>query len=151
MKDQLVTSSRACFTVIAHTMLISQGSVFLLRRHKTGVLDGWYSLPGGHMELGETTTLCAARECCEEAGVEVENLELRRIHSYLFRGDQGLNFIFSSKNWSGSPRIAEPEVFDDGGFFLLHELPSKTLPWVKDAVDAYRKNQNDVELVESFN
>ena len=103
------------------------------------------------MELGETTTLCAARECSEEAGVEVENLELRRIHSYLFRGDQGLNFIFSSKNWSGSPCIAEPEVFDDGGFFLLHKLPSKTLPWVKDAVDAYRKNQNDVELVESFN
>ena len=102
------------------------------------------------MELGETMTVCAARECSEEAGVEVENLELRRIHSYLFRGDQGLNFIFSSKNWSGSPRIAEPEVFDDGGFFLFHELPPKTLPWVKDTVDAYRKNQNDVELVERF-
>ena len=151
MKDQLVTSSRACFTVIAHTMLILQGSVFLLRRHKTGVLDGWYSLPGGHMELGETTTLCAARECSEEAGVEVENLELRRIHSYLFRGDQGLNFILTSKKWTGSPHIGEPEFFNDGGFFLFDELPLKTLSWVKSAVDGYRKNQNDFELVENFN
>ncbi len=87
----------------------------------------------------------------EETGIEVENLELRRIHSYLFRGDQGLNFIFTSKKWTGSPRIGEPEIFNDGGFFPFDELPLKTLSWVKLAVDAYRKNQNDFELVENFN
>ena len=86
----------------------------------------------------------------EETGIEVENLKLRRIHSYLFRRDQGLNFIFTSKEWTGSPHIGEPEFFNDGGFFLFDELPPKTLSWVKDAVDAYRKNQNDFELVESF-
>ena len=150
MNDQLARDSRARFAVIAHTMLISGSSVFLLRRNRTGALDGWYSLPGGHLELGETITECATRECSEETGIEVENLKLRRVHSYLFRGDQGLNFIFTSKEWTGLPHIGEPEFFNDGGFFLFDELPPKTLTWVKDAVDAYRKNQNDFELVENF-
>ena len=151
MKEQPSTSLRPGFTVIAHTVLIRKGSVFLLRRYKTGLLDGWYCLPGGHMKLGETVTECAKRECYEEAGIEIENLELRRIYSYFFKGDQGLNFIFTSKKWTGSPHIAEPEFFNDGGFFLFDELPPKTLSWVKDAVDAYLKNQNDFELVENFN
>ena len=81
MKEQPSTSPRPSFTVIAHTMLIRKGSVFLLRRYKTGLLDGWYSLPGGHMELGETITECATRECYEEVGIELESIELRRIHN----------------------------------------------------------------------
>ena len=103
------------------------------------------------MELGETITDCATRECYEEVGIELESIELRRIHNYFFRGDQGLNFIFTSKKWVRSPHIGEPELFNDGRFFLFDELPPKTLSWVKDAVDAYQKNQNDFQLVENFN
>ena len=103
------------------------------------------------MEPGERVTECAIRECYEEAGIKLESLELRRIHSYFSRGDQGLNFIFTSKRWTGFPHIGEPEFFNDGGFFLFEELPSKTLSWVKDAVGAHHENKNDFELVENFN
>ena len=105
--------------------------MFLLRRHRTGALDGWYSLPGGHLELGETITECATRECSEETGIEVENLKLRRIHSYLYRGDQGLNFIFTSKKWTGSPHISEPEFFNDGGFSCSTNYLLKLFPGLR--------------------
>ena len=43
---------RDLFPVVVHALLIQDQKVFLLRRNKTGIMDGFYALPGGHQNSG---------------------------------------------------------------------------------------------------
>ena len=138
------------FPIIVHIMLIQNEEVFLLRRQKTGVMDGWYGLPGGHMEYGETVKEAAIRECVEEAGVEINTIILRDIYSYRFEQEQGLNFVFFSEDWVGMAINAEPEVFDDARCFPLHGLPRKTIGWVRASISSVRLGRKGVSLIEDF-
>lgn len=50
--------------------------ILLTRRKNTSYMDGWYSLPGGHMEENETLQECGAREIEEETGLSVSPNDL---------------------------------------------------------------------------
>ena len=49
-----------------------------------GPLEGCAEFPGGKCRAGETTGLCARRECLEETGLEVQAVELlmHRVFTY---------------------------------------------------------------------
>lgn len=52
----------------AMTMVVDQGAVLMIRRHRF-VLDQWvWELPGGYVDPNEDTRLTAAREVEEETG-----------------------------------------------------------------------------------
>lgn len=52
--------------------VVRQGRALLVRRHDSGPLAGLWSLPGGHVEWGETLREAALRELREETGIEAE-------------------------------------------------------------------------------
>ena len=66
--------SRATFPVVVHVLLIRDERLFLLRRSNTGFMDGYFSLPGGHQDIGESVSEAAIRECLEETGVQAPRL-----------------------------------------------------------------------------
>lgn len=43
---------------------------------------GWYALPGGFVEIGESVELACTREMKEETGLEIDNNALRLIGVY---------------------------------------------------------------------
>jgi len=43
--------------------------VLLHRRYRTGYMDGFYTFPSGHLEMGESLQVGAARELLEETGL----------------------------------------------------------------------------------
>ncbi len=128
---------RARFPVVVHVLFTRRvegtREICLFRRSNTGFMDGWFTLPGGHQERGETLIEAATRECTEEVGVITRSLTPLATLGYQNKGHQGLNFIFRCDAWEGELRLAEP-VFDQMIWTHSGELPSPYATWLDDVL-----------------
>lgn len=127
---------------IRHTLSVSvfaaacrDGEVLLLRRARTGWMDGHLSLPAGSHDGAETLTQAAARELREEAGLHVEHERLRLIHLlHVQAGDNGRDWLgafFLAETWHGQPALGEPDKHDLLGWHPLESLPESLVPYVR--------------------
>ena len=128
---------RDLFPVVVHTLLWRQGSVVLLRRSGTGYLDGWYALPGGHLQRGEGVVECAVREIREETGINVDESRVRAaaVMPYMSGEHQGIDFIIACDDFPGEPTLAEPHRADAIGFWPVDALPHNTVPYLRPALE----------------
>lgn len=110
------------------------GRVLLARRFNTGFMDGFYSLPAGHIEPGESVTAALVRETREEIGLTLNLAQCRFVHVQHRRNPDRVyyDFYFASNQWDGEPRICEPHKCDDLRWFALNALPANTVPYVQD-------------------
>ena len=127
-------TARSRFDIIVHTLVFDHDRLLLLRRANTGFLDGYYSLPGGHVEAGEEVAKAAAREVREEARIEILELEPVVVMPY---GD-GVDFLFEAKRWRGPAEIGEPDRCDDLVWAPPDRLPEKTAPYLRTALELRR-------------
>ena len=66
----------------------TQAKKFLLGKQKQRNGDGFYALPGGHLQVGDSWIECADRELKEETGLEnVHNWELTYITNDVVKGE----------------------------------------------------------------
>ena len=142
--------SRDKFPVVVHVLLLRasvgrQQEVFLLRRANTGFMDGYYALPGGHQQVGESVSQAANRECREEAGVEAD-LKAVCVMPYRTGHQQGLNFLFEAHAWRGVPGICEPALFDDCLWSAMDHLPQPHAAWLPNALLARQAGDWFVEF-----
>jgi ADP-ribose pyrophosphatase YjhB (NUDIX family) len=101
-----------------HVLLERGGEVLLMRRAGTGFFDGLYSLPGGHVEEGESLRATAVREMREELGIELAEASLEVLGVVHRRSDTNrIDFFLRAQAWLGEPRIAEPHKCDDLRWF----------------------------------
>jgi 8-oxo-dGTP diphosphatase len=66
----------------------SAGRVLLIRR-KNEPFKGAYALPGGFVDIGETTEAACRREVLEETGLSVDDLQLIGVYSEPSRDPRG--------------------------------------------------------------
>lgn len=69
--------------------LIIEGDNILLVERGKEPLKGYWSLPGGLLELGERLADAIKREVLEETGLEVEPLSMHEIFERIMPDDQG--------------------------------------------------------------
>jgi 8-oxo-dGTP diphosphatase len=67
-----------------------EGHILLIRRG-SDPYEGYWALPGGFVEVGETLEEAAAREAEEETGLEVEIIRLVGVYSDPDRDPRGHN------------------------------------------------------------
>ena len=82
METKIIKDKRTGFkTVPASYVLFIEGSkILMLQRKNTGFWDGYYSLPAGHLEEGETAIESTVREAKEEVGVDIKKSDLEFAH-----------------------------------------------------------------------
>ncbi len=68
----------------ASAAIFRDGRILLGERGK-GAMAGYWSLPGGHVEPGETARAAAAREVLEETSITAEILGLLDLHEVIRR------------------------------------------------------------------
>ncbi len=127
-----------------YILLYKDGQVLLLRRTNTGYRDGWYSLPAGHVELGEPAHLAAVREAEEEVGIDINPADLRLVHVMqrvaLEGGYERIDLVFEATKWGGEPENMEPEKCDDMRWFNVDDLPDKIIPNVRSVLQCVGDN-----------
>lgn len=69
--------------------LIFKGGSILLVERGGNPLKGYWSLPGGLLETGETIEEAVAREALEETGLRVKPIEFFGLYQRIMRDSQG--------------------------------------------------------------
>lgn len=115
-----------------------KNEVFLLRRTNSAWKNGYYSLPAGRVEEGETFINGAIREAHEEAGVIVAPEDLF-LYAVINRRDTGkapdwVDLFYTAKAWQGEACAYETEKFDHGDWFSLDGLPSNLIENQRDGL-----------------
>ncbi|SQC94148.1 8-oxo-dGTP diphosphatase [Cedecea neteri] len=77
----MMRRERYQLSVAVFVVLRRDDEICLIRRANTGWMDGFYSLPAGGLENGETQLSAAAREANEETGVTINTEQLKLGHS----------------------------------------------------------------------
>jgi 8-oxo-dGTP diphosphatase len=73
--------------------------------------EGTWSLPGGHLEFGESWEQCAKREAIEEIGSEITNVQFLAATNDLFEAE-GKHYvtIWMTADWQANePESKEPD------------------------------------------
>lgn len=123
-------SDRLNIKAAVFVVLERDGKIFLLRRLNTGWADGMWTLPSGHIDPGQTAIEAIQVEAREEAVVEIAADDLEFIHShYVF--DAYANYYFKATKWEGEPKIGEPHLASEAGWFAYDEIPDDTIMHVR--------------------
>lgn len=124
-----------------YLILVRDGKTLLSRRFQTGYEDGNYSMVAGHADGGETMRAAIAREAKEEVGIIIDPLHLKHLLTmHRWCGDhERIGFYFTTDTWEGEIRNTEPEKCDDLSWFPFDHLPENTIPYIRAAIEYYRK------------
>lgn len=117
--------------LVGAVVIILDSENKVLLQERTSPYKVW-GLPGGLMELGESTEDTAKREVFEETGLKVENMKLLNIFSgdkYFTKIPNGDEFysvtaVYYTSHFSGSIILNKDEG-TELKFFFLDELPDK--------------------------
>lgn len=128
--------------------LIQNQNILLLKRHQTGIDDGSYVVPMGGIEGGESLTSALIREAHEEVNIRLnpENLEVCHLMHRFHPMPQGLSFeqadvFFRTNTYEGIIENLEPNKCDELKFYPLTNLPEKTAPFIRHAIDCVQRRQ----------
>jgi 8-oxo-dGTP diphosphatase len=83
------TASAVVWPRAAASAVIFRGEDVLLIERGKGALRGFWSVPGGHIEPGETARAAARREVLEETGIVAEIAGLLDVHDVILHDADG--------------------------------------------------------------
>ncbi len=107
-------------------VFIHKDGKFLMGKRRGSHGHDTWSVPGGHLEFGETYTECAIREALEETGMHITNIRFLALTEDFFTDDNKQYVtIWVDSDWeSGEPTITEPDKWVDQQWKTFKTLPT---------------------------
>jgi 8-oxo-dGTP diphosphatase len=113
-------------------VFIIKNGMFLVGCRRNAHGDGTWSVPGGHLEFGETFEDTARREVLEETGLAIANVRFGAVTNDYFKSEnKHYVTIWMVSDWeSGEVQIMEPDKFVAMEWRDFDNLPDPLfLPW----------------------
>jgi 8-oxo-dGTP diphosphatase len=129
----------------AHLLLFRGEELLVIRRANVGYLPGFWSVPAGHVEPGETAVQACVRETREEVGLRLEPGELDFVlvqQKGDGDGEARIDFFFEAPLRPGSlPRVGDPGEVADLRWVRTDALPEPFAPYVRTALEARARSE----------
>lgn len=118
----MVTDRRRPFLAV-DIVIIRKDGTFVLVKRLNPPFEGYYALPGGFVEFGETVESAAVREAKEEIGLEVKLTRIVGVYSNPNRDPRGhvVSIVFLADEVGGELRSGS----DAREVKALRDVPSK--------------------------
>jgi 8-oxo-dGTP diphosphatase len=145
MSEEKQKRPKACVGV----MILKDRKILIGRRKGTATHGpGEYSLPGGHIEAGESFLKATERETLEEAGVKIKNLKFLCVaNTEAYKGYQAVLVNFVADWESGEPKDFEYENIGQWQWSDIDNLPEPLFTPTKLLIDSYKTGKNYYDLV----
>lgn len=106
-------------------VIIIKDNKVLFGKRKNSHGDGTWSLPGGHLEFGESWKDCALREVEEEVGITINNLHFVTATNDIFQPEEKhyVTLFIKADYVSGEVTLKEPEKCEQWDWFSWDNLP----------------------------
>ena len=119
-------SERAMFKGVINLIIKKDDKVLLFFRND-GFFNydgGWWVLPAGHIEQGETAMAAAIREAKEELDIDIDSDDIKCVHvtSNLASRTESFDFFFEVSKYTGTIRNCEWDKCADMQYFTLDEV-----------------------------
>ncbi|MBD3280779.1 NUDIX domain-containing protein [Candidatus Dojkabacteria bacterium] len=112
--------------------------ILLIQRLNNG---GIWSIPGGHLDQGETFEEAAIRECKEELNITVKNPKVvgvrNNIDWYKKSGTHAVSIILLVNEWEGEPKSQEAEKIGEVVWTDPNNLPEPHFDGSKEGVKQF--------------
>ncbi len=130
------TPDRSSLVPAAHVFLRHDEMVLLLKRDGTGWGDGLWSVPAGHLDVGESVIAGAHRELQEEVGVAADLRPVGVMHRRAKPHEPDrIDFFLEATSWVGEPRNLEPHKASALEWWPARHPPEGMVPYVRRALD----------------
>lgn len=123
---------KAIFKSAIHIILINDNKILVQKRKGSKLYPGYYALPAGHIDKGETQYDALVREAKEELGIEINPDDIINNYVVLRRNffeidekilEPYIDFYFEIKKYTGIPRIIEEDKCDELFWTDINNLP----------------------------
>ncbi len=125
------------FSIVAAVYLIikdTEGKILFGRRKSSGFYDGWFGLPAGHVDGGESLKQAMIREAKEEIGIDIAAKDLHLVHT-LHRANtserERLDFFFTIDAFQGELVNCEPDKCTELAYLDIH-AKNQIVPYVQE-------------------
>jgi 8-oxo-dGTP diphosphatase len=130
----------------AHLLLFRGSDLLVIRRANPEYLNGFWSLPAGHVEPGETAVDACVRETKEEIGLELTPGQLEFIlvqQKGDCDGEARIDFFFESHlpSYRQLRLAVDPAEVAELRWMTIDRLPEPFAPYVVTALQARARSQ----------
>ncbi|MDK4703563.1 MULTISPECIES: NUDIX domain-containing protein [unclassified Rhizobium] len=112
--------------------ILRDGKLLLYRRLKAPEAGCW-SIVGGKVDHMEASARAAVREAEEESGLSIGEIDYLCTEEVINETDNQhwISLIYICRDFSGEPRLMEPDKLSDFGWFGRGELPAQLSEFAK--------------------
>lgn len=125
-------------------IILNDHNEVLIGKRK-GSHSPYYSIPGGHLEYGETFEMAAQREAYEETGLKIDKLKVicitNNLRTYKEEGHHSVSICLLAESYEGTPQLKEPHKCEEWAWHSLTLLPQPHFDASEFGIECYLKNQ----------
>lgn len=123
---------KATFKSAVHMIIKKDDKILLQKRKGSKLWPGYYALPAGHIDEGETQYDALVREAREELGIKLDLKDIINSYVVLRRNyfeidgkqlEPYIDYYFEMKDYDGVPKIMENDKCDELIWADLNNLP----------------------------
>ena len=123
---------KAYFKSAVHMLIVKDKKILLQKRKGSKLWPGYYALPAGHIDEGETQYDALVREAKEELGININPKNVINSYVVLRRNyfeidgkqlEPYIDYYFEISEYDGIPNIMEEDKCDELIWSDINDLP----------------------------